>query len=389
MAAVVLGGCGAGAPASRLGSLRSPAHILAQTAAALDRVHSFHLQGTGMDAGGLPVTFSGDFSIPGRLALTISENGQTFALKLVGGDAYLRANAQYWVAAGSTANAVALLADRWVKVPVASAPGLAQFRALTEPSTLGRCAIESGLGTVTVGGNTVIDGVPAVVLIDHGDLPGTSPGRLYVATSGASLPLLVTQSGPERPGGAPDRACGQTQNRSSSGTSSSLIFSRYDLPLRITAPAQALDLSQLKAAAKATAPKPAPTNPLARAAESAQETEMMGSWLATGRVIESRNSDESPGTIFDRAWRIARICVDAMCQPYITRNTNQGLLSAQLVWAGGQWAADFVSTIPRGNGEMTTDYSDWTIKVRPAGIDAVERRRTTASCGPPASTLRH
>jgi hypothetical protein len=168
MAAVVLGGCGAGAPASRLGSLRSPAHILAQTAAALDRVHSFHLQGTGMDAGGLPVTFSGDFSIPGRLALTISENGQTFALKLVGGDAYLRANAQYWVAAGSTANAVALLADRWVKVPVASAPGLAQFRALTEPSTLGRCAIESGLGTVTVGGNTVIDGVPAVVLIDHG-----------------------------------------------------------------------------------------------------------------------------------------------------------------------------------------------------------------------------
>jgi hypothetical protein len=65
----------------------------------------------------------------------------------------------------------------------------------------------------------------------HGNLPGSAPGTLYVAASGTPLPLAATEPGPQKPGGAPDRFCGEAQASPSTASTSDLTFSRYNLPV--------------------------------------------------------------------------------------------------------------------------------------------------------------
>jgi hypothetical protein len=225
------------------------ARILTQTAAALDRMHSFHLQGTG-ESKGVPISFSGDFSVPGRFAVTVDQGGGTVAVRLVGANSYLRANAQYWTRAGAIARVLPVLAARWVKQPAGTSSWLTAFRAMTERSTLGYCAVESGLGMVTVGAKTKLHGRRVVVLVDHGNVPGSTTSRLYIAAGRASLPLLITQTGRKKAGGLPDPACGDASNSSSTNLDR-LSFSRYDRPLHITAPSHAIGLGQLAAALRA------------------------------------------------------------------------------------------------------------------------------------------
>jgi hypothetical protein len=89
-----------------------------------------------------------------------------------------------------------------------------------------------------LGGDATVAGTPVLVLVDHGDAPRGAPGRLFVGPG--SLPLPITQSGPRRPGGGPDRACGATAGTNDTTVSSSLRVSRYNRRVRITAPADAL-----------------------------------------------------------------------------------------------------------------------------------------------------
>jgi hypothetical protein len=383
-----LAGCGAVAAGPAIApppsASASAAGILAQTVAALDRVHSFHLQGT-EQLGGLPVSLSGDFSIPGRVAVTITEAGRTFSLRSVGGRAYIMANAQYWVGLGAAASAVPVLANRWVREPEASDRALAPFLALARRQTLGRCAVEPG-GTVTLGPSATIDGEPALVLIDHGDAPGSSPGRLYVGAG--SLPVRVTESGPAQPGGTPDRTCGETGAASSANTSSSFSFSRYDLPVRITAPPHALSLGELGVALRTVAPKPRTLSAGARSARSIQKAELVGDWRASGLVVQDGAGvgNERPGAVLDRIWRITRLCGGGRCRLFMTRTTVSVPISAPLTWTGGHWTADFVEDDPCSNGGTAVQYSQWTIDVRPQTIAAIERSRTV-SCGAAVTSL--
>jgi hypothetical protein len=80
------------------------------------------------------------------------------------------------------------------------------------------------------------------VILDKGDRPGTSPGRLYIAATGEPLPLRTIATGPERPGGKKDPRCdSDTPTRAGD----EVLFSRYDEPLDITAPPDALDLGKV------------------------------------------------------------------------------------------------------------------------------------------------
>lgn len=381
-----LAGCGSAAPALKLTAPPSARSILTQSAAALGHVHSFHVQGIEQDAGAPPAALSADFSLPGRVAVTVEEAGHAVAMRVVGGQVYVRGNAAYWVGLGLEAQQLPVFAGRWIRAPRAAARVLAPLLALASRRTLGRCATESGHDTVSLGGSATVGGLPALVIVDHGDAPGGAPGQLFVGPG--SLPVLVTQTGPRRPGGEPDRACGGTPGSKDTMVQSSLRFSRYNRPVRITAPADALDATELKVWA-ATAPARRGATPVHAAqpssAQRVQAAQMLGGWHAAGKVVASRGFvNEPPGAVLNRVWRIVRACRAGACRLYFARSTVTVPIIAPLVWAGGHWTADFVENDPCGDGDTSVQYSHWIIGVRPGVITAVERSHTT-SCGPPAT----
>jgi hypothetical protein len=245
LAVGALAGCGGGNASSRPPNgeaLKSPTQIVADTAAALDHVRSFHLAGTGTDLRGGRQTVIGDFGIPGRLHLVLAQAGGSVEIILVGGSGYFKASRAFWIAQGTPPSAAALLADRWVKL-AATAPGISEFVAWTNPATIGHCLVGKDLGTLSVAGHDTVAGQPVVVVADHGDLAGSTPERLYVTTTGPPLPLRVVQTGPQRSGGTPDRLCNETRRSPSTTQSGDLRISRYNEPVSITAPSGALDLS--------------------------------------------------------------------------------------------------------------------------------------------------
>jgi pimeloyl-ACP methyl ester carboxylesterase len=138
-----------------------------------------------------------------------------------------------------------------VSATSAQLPTLGAFIALTKPATLGLCLLGQRLGTLSVAGEGSVGGRGATVLSDAGDLPGSAPGRIYVAASGAPLPLRLTVAGAFRSGGRTDAAC-DTQAAAPGETSTDELISAFNAPLAIAAPAGAISLASLAAPATAT-----------------------------------------------------------------------------------------------------------------------------------------
>jgi hypothetical protein len=244
---VALAGCGGGKSSSNAASnglaAKSPQEILTAASAALGKVHSFHMSGTEKDAKG-PLSLSGDVSLPGKAKLTLRQGAGIVDFVVIGTEAYIKANNAFWQAQKGTGAVATLLADKWVKVPAASTPGFGEFTSITDPAKIGHCLLQSHLGTVTKAGSGSVAGQSTVVLEDKGDAPGSSPGKVYIASSGPPLPLRAVQTGAKKAGGTPDAMCGDT-GTSSTTITSDLTLSNYGKPVAITAPAGALDLSKL------------------------------------------------------------------------------------------------------------------------------------------------
>ena len=240
-----LAGCGAGDDADG-GDLASkpPEQILADMSAELAKVRSYHVEGTQDDEDGHS-TLAADVTAGGAARLAVNNAGKRFDLVLAGGRSYMRANRAFWSAQGGPngAKLARLLGDRWVIAPPSTSGSLNALLKELAPRTLARCAAKDH-GTITHAGTATVAGQDAVMLADKGERPGTSPGLLSVAAKGRPLPLRVTQTGPDKPGGKPDPSCGN--DGSSTTKASDLRFSRFDAPLRIAAPRKALDLGALQ-----------------------------------------------------------------------------------------------------------------------------------------------
>lgn len=243
-------GCGGGSGAGNsVGTTneadKSAQQILADAEASLSRVKSFHFGGTGHIKEGSGY-LSGDVALPGRLRFAIRIGQEAVTLKVISGLAYLKANKPFMdkEAGGAAADQ---LADRWVKMRSSDLGDLASIFALSEPATIGRCALGPHFGTITKVGTGSVDGQKVVVLEDAGDKPGSQPGRIYIATDGPPLPLRVTQTGAPKAGATPDARCRETKSdvNDTSANSDDLRFSNYDKPVSIEAPRNAVDLSQL------------------------------------------------------------------------------------------------------------------------------------------------
>jgi hypothetical protein len=221
-------------------SAKSPEAILADVAHNLRPVHSFHMSGTEVDAGGRS-SLTADLDSSGKADLTVRQGATVVRVLVVSRSAtYLKANAAYWkAAAGKQGAAVAAqLADRWVKAPATSTKAFTSLFAQLSPKRLASC-LTVGNGTLANGGTARVDGRWAVVIVDRGDKPGTTPGKLYVSTTGPAMPLRVVQTGPRRPGGHIDTRCEDAHDTS---TASDFHLTAFDEPVHVTAPKNAIVL---------------------------------------------------------------------------------------------------------------------------------------------------
>ena len=220
-------------------SSKSPKQILADLSRDLGKVRNYHFSGTQTDPDGRS-SIAGDVTASGRANLVIRQGSSAVRLIALPAGVYIKGNAAYWKAVGgkSGASVAKQLADRWVKAPGSQDSSLtAMFKDLT-PKHLASCAAV-GTGTLAKAGTATVAGRRALVIVDRGDKPGTTPGRLYVTASGPVLPLRVTQTGPRRAGGHLNTRC---QEKADKSTASDLSFSRFNAKVTITAPRGAITL---------------------------------------------------------------------------------------------------------------------------------------------------
>jgi hypothetical protein len=219
---------------------KSPQDILADATRDLGAVHSYHVAGTGSGTDG-SMRIVGDVDASGPLRLRLDQGRQRMALIITkSAAAYVRASRDFWRQQEhvKSAKELKLLSNRWIKVP--GGQGVADLGKQFTPATLAHC-LTTNLGTVTKRPTTTFQGRRVIVLANKGDKPGTSPGLLYLTTAGRILPVREMQTGRERPGGHHEATCGGSDRTT---THSDIRFSRFDKPVKIAAPAKALDLTQ-------------------------------------------------------------------------------------------------------------------------------------------------
>jgi hypothetical protein len=211
-------------------SSKSPAQVLADVKRDLSKVRSYHFSGYEID-GKTTTRLAGDVSAAGQADLTLRVANTSARIILLPPAMYLKANAAYWKANGGAQGSKLAdkLAGRWLKVNDNSLKSLIDDLL---PKHIASC-VTVGTGTLKKGGVGSVGGKRAVVIIDQGDKPGTTPGKLYVTATGPVLPLRLLQTGKRRPGGHLDKRC---EDSADTSRASDLRFSAFDTALHIRAP---------------------------------------------------------------------------------------------------------------------------------------------------------
>lgn len=235
---VVLGGCGSSPRhTSKAGNAngeaeKSPGQIVADAAAALRTAHGYVMQGTITENQQL-VHLKVSVATPRSIDVAFSVEQSAVEILTLANASYIRANRAFWTthlgARGAT------LANRWIQAQPADAQSMTSSLGHFAPATLARCLTEDH-GKLTLGGRATLDGRPAVIVKDAGNVPGGSPGTLAVATTGPPYPLQVVSTGPQRPGGHVD-VCNDGKADDSRGK---LTFSQFGAVKPVSPPTTAV-----------------------------------------------------------------------------------------------------------------------------------------------------
>jgi len=227
---------------------KSAAQVLADAENALRTAKSFHIavksSGTGSDALGIDI----DLVAGGTARGTVTTEGVTASIVVIGGKFYLQGKSFWSHFAGEQAAAV--IGDRWAILP--SSADTAQFESYINADTFATC-LDLDHGTLEKGGTETYNGKQAVVVVDKGDKPGTSPGKLFVSAAAPHYPLGLLVTGQSRPGTPPggDKCNGGGSSSGSGDTSSSSSFvnglgsfslTDYNKVTAVTPPPNPLDL---------------------------------------------------------------------------------------------------------------------------------------------------
>ncbi|MGH2854876.1 MAG: hypothetical protein ACRDLF_11880 [Solirubrobacteraceae bacterium] len=214
-----LAGCGDSSSSSSGNGVasKSPAEIVAAARAAADGASSVHVSGSSV-TGGTPITL--DLSLVagkggrGRL----SENGLSFEIIEVGNSIYINGSPAFYSHFAGSAGAQ-LLQGKWLKAPVSNA-SFAGLSSLTDLRKLLDAALTTSGKALVAAGTRTVNGQAVVGVKDT-----TQNGTLYVATTGTAYPIQIAKNGTG--GGA-------------------ITFSEWNKPVSLAAPANAVDIEQLK-----------------------------------------------------------------------------------------------------------------------------------------------
>jgi hypothetical protein len=212
-AAVGLAACGGGSSGNGVAS-KSADEIVNAASKAITHAKSVHVSGS-IVTSGVPLTLDLNLVSGTGGSGQMSEGGLAFRIVDVGQNVYIQGSSAFWQHFGGAA-AARLLQGKWLK-----APATGQFASIAELTNMQRLmgALLLRHGNLTKGPTSTVNGQKVIAV----SAPAKG-GTLYVATSGPAYPVEIKKSGA---GG------GQ------------ITFDRFNQPVSLTPPANAVPLSQL------------------------------------------------------------------------------------------------------------------------------------------------
>ena len=215
LALAACGSSGGSSSSSNGITSRSPDQIVSTATSAVGGVNSVHVAGNVLSDGQKVAL---DLNLVNGKGGTgsMSQNGLGFKIVAVGPEVYINGSSAFWNKFGGSA-AAQLLSGRWLKAPASGQ--LSSLATLTDVQKLFSQLLSSH-GKLAKGKTTTVQGQQVVAVNDT-----TNGGTLYVAATGKPYPIEISKTGSQ--GGQ-------------------LVFDRFNQAVSLTAPANAIDISQLK-----------------------------------------------------------------------------------------------------------------------------------------------
>lgn len=210
--AALFAGCGSSSTNGERG--KPAATILSDARNAATSAGSVHVSGTVNQSGrviGLDLDLKAGQGGKGSMTL----NGSSFKLVRIGSELYINASAAFYHQVGVSGAALQVLNGRWLKSSVTGGDA-ASFAHFTDIGQLFSTLLPSGGALVKGGTATSANGQKVVILHDQ-----TGKATLDVSLTGKPYPVAVNVP------------------------TVHMTFSKWNAPVTVTAPAGALDVSQL------------------------------------------------------------------------------------------------------------------------------------------------
>lgn len=216
---------------------QTPQAVMGELARDLAAVKSFRYAGTVIDPTGR-TRLNGVSTGQGRSRMTLRVGRQVSRMIRLPKRVYWHFNRAFVLANFDRTRSNLRNAGRWLGTSKRNAGELGIGIAESEPKRLARC-LTTATGTLSHGGSATVAGLPAIVIVDRGDRPGTTPRKLYLSASLPRLPLRIVQTGKRKPGGSPDVRCRDAEDDT---LRSDLRFSGFNARVKIPAPKRAIRL---------------------------------------------------------------------------------------------------------------------------------------------------
>jgi hypothetical protein len=213
--AVTLASCGSSSSGNGIAS-KTPAEIVAATEAVAGAASSVHVAGS-IASPKTPITLDLYLNAARGGRGQLAENGLAFELIQLRGVVYIKGSPAFYRHIGGATTAQ-LLEGKWLKAPTSDAE-FASLGSLTDLHSLVEKTLANH-GTLAKGRISTVDRHQAVAVTDT-----VKGGTLYVAATGPPYPIEVTQGGVN--GGK-------------------ITFDRWNQPVTVLAPANAIDIAQLR-----------------------------------------------------------------------------------------------------------------------------------------------
>jgi hypothetical protein len=214
--AFVLAACGGSGGGSGNGvDSKSPNEIVSAASNAVSSLNSVHVSGA-IDNGGSHTTIDLNLVNGKGGQGSMSQSGLSFKIVELNREVYINGSQNFWRQFGGAA-AAQLLSGKWLKAPATGQ--FATIALLTDVRKLFNQLLSSH-GTLAKGNTTTVRGQKVVAVNDT-----SKGGTLYVATTGKPYPIEIVKNGSQ--GGKVD-------------------FDQFNQPVSLSAPANAIDISQLK-----------------------------------------------------------------------------------------------------------------------------------------------